>query len=160
MTISAAEYRRMMGLDKQGRAPRVENQPRSQGRSKSGSIVARARRPRPGRSYDTEKMNQTEARYAEHLNALLRTGRVMAWAYEAVKLRLADKTFYTPDFLVVTADGGMELHEVKGHWEDDARVKIKVAATMHPWFRFLAVKAGKSGWDVERFGANTETICE
>ena len=44
------------------------------------------------------------------------------------------------------------LHEVKGHWEDDARVKIKVAATQHPWFRFLAVKAGKTGWQYETFG--------
>ena len=72
--------------------------------------------------------------------------------HEAVKLRLADKTFYTPDFVVIRADGGIELHEVKGHWEDDARVKIKVAATQHPWFRFLAVKAGKTGWQYETFG--------
>jgi len=53
---------------------------------------------------------------------------------------------------VIRADGGIELHEVKGHWEDDARVKIKVAATQHPWFRFLAVKAGKTGWQYETFG--------
>ena len=33
----------------------------------------------------------------------------------------------------------MEMHEVKGFWQDDARVKIKVAAQMYP-FRFLAAK--------------------
>ena len=54
--------------------------------------------------------------------------------------------------VVIRADGGIELHEVKGHWEDDARVKIKVAAIQHPWFRFLAVKAGKTGWQYETFG--------
>lgn len=47
----------------------------------------------------------------------------------------------------------MELHEVKGHWEDDARVKIKVAAEQHPWFRFLAVRARGGVWEIERFGA-------
>ena len=97
-------------------------------------------------------MNQTEARYAGYLDGMRHTGEVVAWAYEAMKLRLADKTFYTPDFVVIRADGGIELHEVKGHWEDDARVKIKVAATQHPWFRFLAVKAGKTGWQYEMFG--------
>lgn len=49
--------------------------------------------------------------------------------------------------------GSLELHEVKGHWEDDARVKIKVAARMHPWFRFRAVKAARGGrWEYEDFG--------
>ena len=96
--------------------------------------------------------SETEARYAGYLDGMKHTGEVVAWAYEAVKLRLADKTFYTPDFVVIRADGGIELHEVKGHWEDDARVKIKVAAIQHPWFRFLAVKAGKTGWQYETFG--------
>ena len=59
--------------------------------------------------------------------------------------------FYTPDFLVILADGRIELHEVKGHWEDDARVKIKVAAAQKPWFTFVAVKWVKGGWEYERF---------
>lgn len=41
---------------------------------------------------------------------------------------MADKTFYSPDFIVPALDC-IEVHEVKGHWEDDARVKIKVAAS-------------------------------
>ena len=66
--------------------------------------------------------------------------------------KVAGELLVEPDFVVIRADGGIELHEVKGHWEDDARVKIKVAATQHPWFRFLAVKAGKTGWQYETFG--------
>ena len=108
--------------------------------ARSACPPGRARPPRNGRVYETEAMNATEARYAGYLEELKRTGQVAAWAYEAVKLRLADRTFYTPDFLVVMADGGMELHEVKGHWEDDARVKIKVAARLFPWFCFRAVQ--------------------
>jgi hypothetical protein len=52
------------------------------------------------------------------------------------------------------ADGQIECHEVKGHWMDDARAKIKIAAEMYP-FRFLAVrpkaKRDGGGWDVEVF---------
>lgn len=49
----------------------------------------------------------------------------------------------------------MELHEVKGYWEDDARVKIKVAAEAFWMFRFIAIKARPKkeggGWEIEEF---------
>lgn len=99
-------------------------------------------------------MNKTEAAYAEYLEARLRAGEVAWFKFEGVKLRLADSTFYTPDFAVMLADGSMELHEVKGHWQDDARVKIKVASSLYP-FRFQAVrvkpKREGGGWDIEEF---------
>ena len=90
------------------------------------------------------QMNKTESAYAEYLERLKLGGHICDWKYEAVKLRLADKTFYTPDFLVVMPDGLIELREVKGFLEDDARVKIKVAAEQFP-FRFIAVKKGCGG---------------
>jgi hypothetical protein len=96
-------------------------------------------------------MNKTEKAYAEHLQLRQQAGEVAWFAFEAVKLRLADKTFYTPDFSVMLADGTIEQHEVKGFWEDDARVKIKVAASMFP-FRFFGIQKDKSkGWKVEEF---------
>jgi hypothetical protein len=99
-------------------------------------------------------MNQTEKRYAEHLEERKRAGEIAWFGFESWKFRLADNTFYTPDFAVLLADGRLECHEVKGHWQDDARVKIKVAAYQHP-VRFIAVtakpkKAG-GGWQVEEF---------
>ncbi|MCO7495183.1 hypothetical protein [Stenotrophomonas maltophilia] len=55
---------------------------------------------------------------------------------------------------MLEADGVMACHEVKGHWQDDARAKIKIAAAMYP-FRFIAVKARPKrdggGWAVEEF---------
>lgn len=97
------------------------------------------------------RVNKTEARYAERLAQLQAAGEITAYRYEAIKLRLADNTFYTPDFLV-TCHEHIELHEVKGHWEDDARVKIKVAAEQFPQFRFIAVTEGKGGtWNIEEF---------
>jgi hypothetical protein len=101
----------------------------------------------------TGEMNKTEAAYAAHLDRI--KGTVIAWyRFEGVKLRLADNTFYSPDFAVMLADGTMEMHEVKGFWQDDARVKIKVAASLYP-FRFLAMKPRAKkhggGWEVEEF---------
>jgi hypothetical protein len=88
-------------------------------------------------------MNATETAYALHLELLRRAGEIRAWSYEPMKLRLADKTYYSPDFLVVLGNGEMELHETKGFWQDDARVKIKVAAEQFPWFRFAAFTVEK-----------------
>lgn len=101
----------------------------------------------------TGEMNKTEAAYAAHLESL--KGTVISWyRFEGIKLRLADNTFYSPDFAVMLTDGTMEMHEVKGFWQDDARVKIKVAASQYP-FRFIAVtacaKKHGGGWEVEEF---------
>ena len=52
------------------------------------------------------------------------------------------------------ASGQLQAHEVKGHWMDDSKVKIKVAAAMFP-IEFIAVKAKAKkdggGWAVEEF---------
>ncbi|GHH52452.1 hypothetical protein [[Pseudomonas] boreopolis] len=97
------------------------------------------------------EMNKTEAAYCAHLEQLQREGEIAWFRFEAVKLRLAKNTHLTVDFFVMRADGELEAHEVKGHWEEDARVKIKVAAAMYP-FRFLAVQRGEGGtWKTEVF---------
>lgn len=102
----------------------------------------------------TGAMNKTEEAYDAHLEQRQRAGEIVWRKFEGVKLRLADNTFYTPDFAVMAADNVMECHEVKGFWQDDARAKIKIAADIYP-FRFIAVrvlpkKAG-GGWAVEAF---------
>lgn len=99
-------------------------------------------------------MNQTEAAYGKRLETLRQAGVVAWYKFEGMKLRLADNTFYSPDFAVMLANGEIEMHEVKGRWQEDARVKIKVAAEQYP-FRFIAItkqlsKAG-AGWNIEEF---------
>lgn len=99
------------------------------------------------------QMNKTETAYAQELELRRRYGKSLWYRFEGIKLRLADNTFYTPDFAVMLANGQMELHEVKGFWTDDA-VKTKVAADQYP-FRIIGVtklpaKAG-GGWKVEEF---------
>lgn len=102
----------------------------------------------------TGEMNKTEAAYDAHLLDRQLMKQIAWHKFEAIKLRLADNTFYTADFAVLTHDMVLELHEVKGFWQDDARVKIKVAASLYP-FRFVAVTARSKkqggGWDREEF---------
>ena len=100
------------------------------------------------------KMNSTESEYASQLEAHKQRGAILWYKFEGLKLRLADNTFYTPDFAVMDRDGVIECHEVKGHWMDDARAKIKIAADLYP-FRFYAIKKKTKkdggGWAVEEF---------
>ena len=102
----------------------------------------------------TGEMNKLEEKYSVYLEGLKQAGEILWFKFEGLKLRLADNTFYTPDFFVMLADETLECREVKGHWQDDARVKIKVAASIYP-FRFVATKpiAQKhgGGWSREEF---------
>lgn len=109
--------------------------------------MPRARwRPRPAKP---GQMNQTEVRYAAELEIRRVAGEIVGWRFEPLRLRLgADwKTSYTPDFLVLRPDGEIELVDVKGSggWEEDARVKIKVAAGLYPEFHFVAAVEQRRG---------------
>ncbi len=99
-------------------------------------------------------MNKTEAAYEKELALQKMAGEVLWYKFEGMKFRLADNTFYTPDFIVMRGGGQIEVHEVKGHWTDDGKVKIKVAAAMYP-FRFIALrkeaKKRGGGWLIEEY---------
>jgi len=102
----------------------------------------------------TGAMNKTEQAYAATLEQRRHAGEVAWFKFEGIKLRLADNTFYSPDFAVMLADGQLEMHEVKGYWLDDARAKIKIAADLYP-MRFVAIQAKPKkeggGWLLEEF---------
>ena len=114
---------------------------------------ARFKRHKPG------EMNETEKAFSERLEQRLLSGEIMGYWFECIKLKLADNTFYTPDFFVVLADGTAEFWEVKAlwkngsSWQDDAKVKSKVAIDKFWPFVFrvaygrkLPKKAG-GGWE-------------
>lgn len=89
----------------------------------------------------TGEMNKLEAQYKAYLERLKASDDIVWYAFEGIKFRLADRTTYTPDFMVMMKDGELQAHEVKGAkiiFQDDAKVKIKVAAEMFP-IKFLAV---------------------
>lgn len=96
------------------------------------------------------EMNGLERQYADVLRVRQQAGEIDWWEFDAIKLRLAENTFYTPDFFIMRSDGGLEVHEVKGSSkgkpfvEDDAAVKIKVAASKYPFpFRMVWRVAGQ-----------------
>ena len=98
-----------------------------------------------------ESMNKTEKAFYDELNIWRCSGAIRWFRFEPMKLRLAKATFYTPDFGVLQLDRTFEFYEVKGFWRDDARVKIKCAAALFPFFTFTAVTKSKEGWKYEAF---------
>ncbi len=121
-------------------------------RSARGAVAV-ATAPVPAAARARRGMNATERAYADHLDLRVHAGLVSEWAYEPVTLKLADDTRLTPDFFVVLASGEAELHECKGrkggkggretyHIEEDALVKLKVAARQFPFRLRLVWPAG------------------
>ena len=107
-------------------------------------------------------MNGIEREYSELLQARKLAGEIADWAFEAENLRLADLTYYRPDFRVMLPDGSIQFHETKAMtskgavlFEDDARVKIKVAAEQHWMYQFVGAyrrpKKSGGGWKFETF---------
>jgi hypothetical protein len=95
-------------------------------------------------------MNKTEKARAIELEAMKRTGLILAWYYEKITIKLADDTRYTPDFFVVENDGACRFEETKGFWRDDAKVKLKVAAAQVP-FRFFAFEGKPTQWTITEY---------
>jgi hypothetical protein len=102
----------------------------------------------------TGQMNRTEAAYAQHLELQKRAGEILWFAFDAVKLRLADNTFLSVDFFVMTKTGELQAHDVKGTMKivsEDAKVKMKCAGEKFPFPFFYAIPAAKKlggGWDL------------
>ena len=105
---------------------------------------------RPHRA-KADGLNKLEQAFSLELGIRKRAGELVWAEHEPFKLRLAKNTFYTPDFASLSTGGEMCIYEVKGFWEDDARVKIKVAAKAFPFFRFIGVEKKKGSWVWEDF---------
>ena len=98
-----------------------------------------------------DRLNELERAFTLVLRERLLTGEIKRWDIHPEKLRLADDTYYIPDFRVVTADNTIEFYETKGFMRQHSAVKLKVAAELHPYRFFLVyrkrVKDG-GGWDI------------
>jgi hypothetical protein len=114
-----------------------------------GHLIPKRRKPeRP-----EDGMNKLERSYADRLETEKRVDYIRDWAFEPEKLRLAGRTFYTPDFRVVLANGLIEFHECKGPYaREDSIVKLKVAAELHPCYTFRLVYKNGVGWDIRPVG--------
>ena len=120
---------------------------------------AKQAQPKVEKVHIPRGMNKWESRYAaEELEPHRLTGEILWYAFEPFRIRLASGAWYKPDFAVVVQEKlhgvfvpSLEFHEVKGHWREAARVRIKVAAEAVP-FPFVVVTRGKTGeWQRETF---------
>jgi hypothetical protein len=117
-----------------------------------GDLIPKRKAGRPGSGKDEFGRNKLEAKFGRYLDYIKQRGDIKDYRFESVKFRLAKRTWFTPDYYAIRSDDAHLVFEVKGHWEDDARVKIKVAAEMYPHLRWAAVRWVDSGWDFEYFG--------
>lgn len=103
--------------------------------------------------------NKGERAYGLELAMQKNEGRIHWFAFQPITLKLAFDTRYTPDYVVQGCDGGpLTMIDVKGrkgngYWcEEDAKIKIKVAAEKFPMFRFAIVWPAKDGvWERAEF---------
>jgi hypothetical protein len=124
---------------------------------KSGQALAHVRKSERYKALGRLKSgtkNKAEIRYEEEvLKPSMMAGNILWYAFEGIKLKLADRTFITIDYAVLPKSGVMELHDVKGHraiYLDDAKVKMKVAADKFPFvFKVAFMPRGGRPWEVE-----------
>jgi len=146
--ITEDDVRRAMERAPGYRTP--EPYPVSQG-PPSEPVPAKATLPDPRAG-----MNRGEAAFANELDARLRRGEILRWDFEPENLRLADRCFLKMDFRVILADGTVVFVDTKGRkgdtwWaEEDARIKLRVAARLHPYPIFVAWPKKGGGWNEER----------
>jgi hypothetical protein len=118
-------------------------------------------RGRPHHGKKRGEMNRMEAAWAAQLDLAVRAGDVLWYAYESLTLKLADDTRYTPDFVLMFADGSLCCDECKGFMEEAAWVRMKVAAALFPLrFRLITLKPKKEGggWVVKELGEASDEL--
>lgn len=86
--------------------------------------------------------SQDEREYAAYLRVLQAAGHIVRFRVKPLRFRLAKKTWYTPDFEVITHDC-IEFHEVKGFMREAGRLRYRTAADLNPEFRWFLVRKGK-----------------
>lgn len=113
------------------------------------AIGRKPQNPRLG--HRAGEMNKLESKYADFLETRKQAGEIISWRFEEVKFRLADKTYYTPDFQVMCADGSIDYHEVKGFMYDDAAVKLKAVADKFREYGWFLVRwdSKAKDWKIE-----------
>lgn len=102
------------------------------------------------------RMNKTEEEYSKLLERRKQAGEILDWKFHPMNVRLAAGVFYEVDFLVLTADLQVQIHETKGGYTTDkGQMKIRLCADVLPWFAMfkaqkLPKKAG-GGWKIEEY---------
>lgn len=103
-------------------------------------------RPERSRAARTGRTKLEEAFWDRVQEALAARVFERAW-WEPIKLRLAGRTFYTPDCLIQWPEGDLAFCEVKGPFaREDSIVKLKTAAALYPCFGWALVTREGRAW--------------
>ena len=102
-------------------------------------------------------MNKTEARFLDHL----KQQGFASVEFEGITFKLANGVRFTPDFTCWDETTMRAFsYDVKGTWkgnrghiEDDAAVKVKLAAAKYPWVNFYL-----AWWDTKELRWNLQHI--
>ena len=108
-----------------------------------GKPVSEIDKPKASR---VDGMNKAEAQYSFELDILKAAGEIIDWWYEAVNLKLAKKTWYKPDFLVLLPNGKLRFVEIKGFLRDDAAIKYKLAREEFAFAEWVMLRLVKRRW--------------
>lgn len=95
-----------------------------------------------------ELMDEHE-RYEDELRIMYLAKEIIDYKYEGIKFKLADNTFYSPDFFVVYPDR-FEIIQIKGYETGrmaHSIVKFKVAREEYPYFTFKMIAWRYGRWE-------------
>ena len=95
------------------------------------------------------EMNGLEREWFNALELRRHAGEFTHVYFEQMTFKIGPDLRYTPDFMVMTADGSIVFYEAKGFFRDDSRVKIVAAAEMFPMFVFYLVRKERGMWKIE-----------
>jgi len=90
--------------------------------------------------------NSTERKFSNQLETARRKGEIQGWKFEAISLKLGEKTWYFPDFLVIDNHERIHIVEIKGFLRDDSAAKFKIAASNFPEMHFHMFKNQNGSW--------------
>jgi hypothetical protein len=94
-----------------------------------------------------DKLNKTERRYADILQARWDRGEIQEYLTQEITLKIGEDCRYTPDFCVIELGGTITFIEIKGGFvREDAIVKFRAAAKQFWWARFEMIQYTKTGW--------------
>lgn len=93
--------------------------------------------------------SKLELNWANYLDVLKAVKDIDGWAYEPLRFKLpGERNYYKIDFSA-WKNGGVTFYELKGWNQSDSRslVKLKTAAGLNPWGKFVLVKNHDGIWD-------------
>jgi len=139
-----------MGVKIEDLPPRLQEQVRAQLAGAAQNPVSRIQEPEFKKHESVtigarhREPNKTELEYQRHHL------RGMDARYEALTFRMANGHRYTPDWVVFTATGKIECHEVKGGYalgsEQRARLAFDQAKVEFPWIVWVWARKSDGGF--------------